>query len=341
MDEFKDAVVATSKPPREQAVTRLLRRGLGFERFSGIYLIIILSIVFTLWLPETFGATTNAKVLIAGQAITGVIAFAACISLISGVFDLSIGANMSLAISVVGQLQAAMSVNPLLAALITIAMGAVIGVVNAIVISVLKLNPVIATLAMSSILAAASYWVANGQTILDGISPGFITFGTSSLWGVPVTVFFMVGIALVLWYVLEQTVVGRYLYASGANPEATRLAGVNVKRLQWGALIVSGALASMAGVLLTMQLGASAFGAGTPYLLPAYAAAFLGSTQIWPGRFSIPGTIVSMYLVAIAVKGLQLRFPASPWIADAVQGLTLLIAVGLAMSSTRRKARTR
>jgi ribose transport system permease protein len=113
---------------------------------------------------------------------------------------------------------------------------------------------------------------------------------------------------------------------------------VNVVRLQWGALITSGVLAALAGVVLTMQLGSSAFGAGGSYLLPAYAAAFLGSTQIKPGRFNILGTIVAMYLLAVGVKGLQLRFPQYAWIADLVEGLILLLAVGIAVRSARRRA---
>jgi ribose transport system permease protein len=340
MTEVKATPVASGPAETSSAFAALrsaVSRGLAVHRLSGVYLLAALVVAFLLWEPSTFGTSSNARVVLGGQAITGVIAFAACISLISGVFDLSIGANMSLAISVVAQLQADFHVNPLLAIVLTLLLGAVIGGANAIAVVGFGMDPVIATLAMSSVLAAAAYWVASGQTILQGISPNFIKFGTSEPGGVPVTVIIMLITGLVLWYVLEQTVLGRYLYAAGANPEATRLAGVNVRRLRVGTLIVSGILASAAGVLLTMQLGAAAFDAGTPYLLPAYAAAFLGSTQIWPGRFSIPGTIVAMYLVGVAVNGLQLRFPASPWISDLVEGVTLLIAVGLAVVTLRRR----
>jgi ribose transport system permease protein len=110
--------------------------------------------------------------------------------------------------------------------------------------------------------------------------------------------------------------------------------------LQWGALIVSGILSSMAGIVLTMQLGASSFGAGDSYLLPAYAAAFLGSTQIKPGRFNVLGTIVALYLLAIGVKGLQLRYPSLPWIADLFQGFALIGAVALGGVASRKRARS-
>ena len=113
-----------------------------------------------------------------------------------------------------------------------------------------------------------------------------------------------------------------------------------VTRLRWIALVISGVLASLAGIVLTMQLGASSFGAGDSYLLPAYAAAFLGATQIKPGRFNVGGTLVALYLLAIGVKGLQLRYPSLPWIADLFQGLALIIAVALGVVARRKRAQS-
>jgi len=329
-------------PPAPRAkVLRLLRRDLGLDRFSGVYVIVIMIIVFSVWEPATFGTLSNAKVILASEAITGIIAFAAVISLVAGVFDLSIAANMSLSISILGQLMATAHLNAGLAVVLTLATGALVGCANAVIVTRFRIDPVIGTLAMSSVLAAVSYWVANGQTVLYGISPGFSKMGTWKPLGIPIQVYYLAVVAVILWYVLEHTPVGRYLYAAGANEKAARLSGVNVTRLRWGALITSGVLASLAGVVLTQQLGSSAFGAGDPYLLPAYAAAFLGSTQIKPGRFNVLGTVVAMYLLAIGIKGLQLRFPQYPWIADLVEGIILLLAVGIAVQSARRRAQQR
>jgi ribose transport system permease protein len=331
---------AGSPAPRRRVV-RLLRRDLALDRLSGLYVIVAMLIGFSIWEPATFGTLSNAKVILASEAITGIIAFAAMVSLVAGVFDLSIAANMSLAISVLGQLMATVHMSVALAVIITLAMGGLVGCANAVIVTRFHIDPVIGTLAMSSVLAAVSYWVANGQTILYGISPGFASLGGKKPLGIPIQVYYLAVVAVILWYVLEHTPVGRYLYASGANPKAARLSGVNVVRLQWGALITSGVLASLAGVVLTQQLGSAAFGAGDPYLLPAYAAAFLGSTQIRPGRFNVLGTVVAMYMLAIGIKGLQLRFPQYPWIADLVEGIILLVAVGIAVQSARRRARQR
>jgi ribose transport system permease protein len=330
-----------NKPPKSSASSGfvgLFRLDLGVDRFSGLYVILVMTIGFSLWQPNTFGTLNNARVILASEAITGIITMGAVIALIAGVFDLSVAANMSLAISVVGKLQAGLHMNAALAVLITLLIGGVVGCINAIIVTRFGIDPVIGTLAMSSVLAAINYWVASGQTILYGISKDFIGIGSAKPLGIPVSVYILAAVALALWYVLEHTPVGRYLYASGANPRAARLSGVNVVKLQCGALITSGVLAALAGVVLTMQLGSASFGAGNSYLLPAYAAAFLGSTQIKPGRFNVLGTVVAMYLLAIGVKGLQLKYPQYPWIKDLVEGVILLLAVGIAVRAARRRA---
>jgi ribose transport system permease protein len=317
----------------------VLPRDLAMDRLSGVYVIIIMIIAFSLWEPATFGTWANARIVVSSQAITGIVTLAAMIGLVVGVLDLSVAANMSLAISLVAVLQVSAHLNPVVAILVTLASGALVGCVNAFIVTRIGIDAVIGTLATSSILAAITYWIANGQDIVYGISPGFARMGSETPLGIPITVYYLLGIALILWYVLEHTPVGRYLYAAGANPRAARLSGVNVVRLQWGALITSGVLSSAAGIAFTMQLGTASFDAGNSYLLPAFAGAFLGSTQIKPGRFNVPGTIVAIYLVAVGVKGLQLRFPQYAWIAELVDGIILLVAVGVAVNSARRRAR--
>ena len=331
--------------PNDATLTKRRVRGgsrftnwIGIDRLSGVYIIVALVVVFALWLPDTFGTSSNARSIISGQAIAGVIALAATISLISGVFDLSIAGIMSLSISICGQAQASLHLSPWLAVLLCLAVGAVVGLANALIVTVFGIDAVIGTLAMSSVLVAIAYWTTSGQSVLYGISPGFKSLGSSQPLGVPFPVIVLVVLGIIVWYLLEQTPVGRYLYAAGANPQAARLSGVPVIRLTWTALVASGMLAAAAGVLLTMQVGSAPYSGGAPYLLPAYSAAFLGATQIAPGRFNVVGTFVAIFVVAVAVKGLQLKYPESPWITDLVQGLILLLAVGFAVWATRRKA---
>jgi ribose transport system permease protein len=309
----------------------------GMARFSGIYLIIAMAVLFSIWLPDTFATSDNFRAIAASQAITGILTLGLVVSLISGVFDLSVAANMTLSISLVGVLQSEHGWNWVTASVFTVFVGASIGALNALIVTKLKVDPIIGTLGMSSVLAAVAFWLVEGRTIITGISPTFVDLGQRQVVGLPITVFYLAGFSLLLWYVLEHTPFGRYLYALGANPEATRLAGVRVEMLQWLALIISGSLAALAGVILTMSIGAASFGAGAPYLLPAFAAAFLGSTQIKPGRFNVAGTIVAIYLLAIGVKGLQLNWPEAGWIKSLFEGCALIFAVALAGRAERKR----
>ena len=317
-----------------------LRRGLSLDRLLGVYLLVLLLIVFSVMLPDTFATADNFRVMAASQAIAGILTLALVISLISGVFDISIAANMSLCISLVGWLQAERHVDWRLAVLLTLATGAFVGVCNAIVITWLHVDPIIATLGMSAILAAAAFWVANGQNIVFGISPDFVAVGASQFLKLGMPFWCFAAVAVLLWYALGHTPWGRYLFAAGSNAQAARLSGLRVVPLQWSALILSGTLAALAGIVLSMQLGASSFGAGAPYLLPAFASAFLGSALVQPGRFNVLGTVLALYILAVAVKGLQLQFPSSPWISSFVEGVTLIGAVALTARTSRGRTQT-
>jgi ribose transport system permease protein len=289
-------------------------------------------------LPETFGTVNNVRIIAASAAIAGILTLAVTLSMASGTFDISLAANMTFSISLLGALAGTYGVPWPLAILITLAAGALVGAINAAIITRIGVEPIIATLGMSSVLAALAFWVADGKSIvLAQVGPAFTQAGTMSIASIPITVFYLFGVALVLWYLLEHTPFGRYVYAIGSSPQAAKLAGVRVFRLQSISLMMSGALAALAGVVLTMQLGAAPFGAGAPYLLPAFAATFLGSTQIVRGRFNVRGTIVALYLLATAVKGLQLRFPDLPWISDLVQGVVLIVAVSITARAAKKR----
>jgi ribose transport system permease protein len=314
---------------------------LRLDRYSGLYLAVILTVVFSVLLPDTFGTAANARVIAGSAAIAGILTLAVAVSMAAGTFDISLAATMTFAICLLGALLTSAQLPWVVAVIVTLIAGATVGAVNALIITRLGVEPIVATLGMSSVLAALSFWVSDGQTVLlSTVSPTFKEAGSATIATVPVTVVYLAAVALVLWYLLEYTPFGRYIYAIGSNPQAAKLAGIKVVRLQAISLMTTGALAALAGVVLTMQLGAASFGAGGPYLLPAFAATFLGATQILPGRFNVRGTILALYLLAIAVKGLQLQFPDLPWIKDLVEGSVLIVAVSITALAIRRR-RTR
>ena len=142
----------------------------------------------------------------------------------------------------------------------------------------------------------------------------------------------MIVLAVGLWYLFEHTPLGRRFYAVGGNERAARLTGINTGRIIFGSLVASALISGFAGVLLTSKLGISDVTLGPPQLLPAFAAAFLGATQIKAGRVNVWGTVLAVYVLATGIKGFQLA-GANSWVNDMFYGVALAGAVALA---TRR-----
>jgi ribose transport system permease protein len=139
----------------------------------------------------------------------------------------------------------------------------------------------------------------------------------------------MLVIAFVLWWLTAHTPAGRFLYAIGGNPEAARLSGVRIRSYTTVALVISATIAGAAGIMFASLNGPSLNFGGT-LLLPAFAAAFLGSTQLIPGRFNVWGTLLAIFVLATGVQGLQLVSGAS-WLNDMFNGVALIIAVALSI----------
>ena len=209
-----------------------------------------------------------------------------------------------------------------------IVVGALLGSANAVLVTMFRIDSFIATLGMSSVLVAATNWLSGGAQILN-LPNGFADFSTARLFGVTTPVYLMLVVSLVVWYVMENTPLGRRVYATGGNEAATRLAGIRTKLVVTGAFVASGTVAAGVGLLLASRLGTGDPTSGPSFLLPAFSAVFLGATQFRAGRFNVWGTIVAVYVLAVGVKGLQLA-GAPVWIPDLFNGAALLLAVGLA-----------
>lgn len=312
------------------------RLRLGLDRFSGVYTFALIILIFGLWVPDLFLQADNFKTILAESAITGIMALAILVPLAAAAYDLSIAGTMSLGVILVAYLQSVKGWAPVPAVLITLLVSMVVGVINGFAVVVLRVNSFIATLAMSSILAAAVLWISKGNQIVLGISPTFINSGQDELLGIALPVFYLLVLAVLLYFVLEHTPFGRYLFALGDNAEATRLSGVRTGRLTFGALVFSSTIAGLAGIILCARVGSASVDAGATYLLPAFAAAFLGSTQLKPGRMNVWGTVLAVYLLATGVKGLSLA-GAAAWVNQLFNGLALLIAVSAAMLGSKQR----
>lgn len=315
---------------------RSLTGALGLDRFSGLYVLAALILIFSLWVPSLFLTATNFRIIAGSQAITAMLALGLIVPVACGAFDLSIGGTLGMGCCIVVWFQAN-GHGFILGIFAAVAFGLLVGLINAFIVVMLHVDSFIATLGMGSILSAGTTWVTGGFQVANGISPHFTAIGQKQVLGLPLPVYYMVILALILWWLLEYTPAGRYLYSVGGNPQAARLAGIRVGRITTGAFVVSGVVAAFAGVMLAAELGSSSPDVGVPYLLPAFSAVFLGATQIIPGRVNVLGTLIAIFLLATGVKGLQLA-GAPGYINDLFNGLALIIAVALAVRATRRKA---
>jgi ribose transport system permease protein len=213
--------------------------------------------------------------------------------------------------------------------IITIAVTAAAGLVNAVLVTVANIDSFIGTLGTAAVFGAFNLYLSGDRSMSNPeLSNSFGRIASAGLGGITVPVFVMLAIALTLWWVMEHTVTGRHLYATGFNEEAARLAGVATRRLKFISLIVSALVAGVAGILLTSQLGSSSPDIGPPYLLGAYAAAFLGATQIRPGRFNPFGTVLAVLVIGTGTTGLTL-VAAPVWTQSLFTGLALLLALWL------------
>lgn len=307
-------------------------------RFSGAYVFVLFVIVFSMWLPHTFPTGTNAQSIASNQAITGMAALGLVAALAVGAFDLSFANVLGASSTVASALMVRSHVAPGLTIVIVLAMGVAVGLVNALLVVRFRINSVVATLGMSSVMQALDDKITNGQFITP-IPGSFSNLSRGSVGGVPTPFIVLLVFGVVVWYVLEHTPIGRRIYATGSGADAARLAGTKVGRMQMIGLTISSLLASLAGLMLVSTVGSGTPDAGPAYLLPVFAAVYLGATQVKPGRFNVWGTIVALYVLATGVKGLQLA-GGQFWVSSLFNGVALILAVGVAVSTQdRRRAR--
>jgi ribose transport system permease protein len=319
---------SADSPDDGRISARSLARALSFRNISALYVFVVIFVVFSLWVPETFPTWDTWKALLDSQAVTALLAVGLVVALAAGAFELAIGAELGFGAILVAWLLAEQGVPIVPAIVLTVLAGAVIGLIIGLLVVRARIDSFIATLGVSSILLAMIAWVSSSQQIL-GLSPQFQDIGTTEVFGITLPVYIMLAVAFAVWYVLERTAVGRRVYATGGNIEAARLAGVRTGLVIVAALVTCAAIASLAGILVSSRLGTGDPTIGPAYLLPAFSAAFLGSTQFRGGRFNVWGTVVAVYVLAAGVKGLQLA-GAPIWIPDLFNGVALLIAVGMA-----------
>lgn len=318
------------------AASRRANYARAFERVAVLLVWAILIAAFSIAMPRSFANWGNFSILFASYAPAALLALAIIIPLTAGDYDLSVGATMTLAASTIGVLNVWLDMPILLVLVIALAVGLVVGLIHSLFIVYFRVPSLVVTLGSTSLMSGVVQWMTNSTTI-GGIDNGLImaTVGYR-LFGIPYAFYYALAAALVLWYLFDYTPLGRRLLFVGRGREVARLNGIAVDRVRVGALIASAVLASAAGILYAGLLGSADPFSGLNYLLPAFAAAFLGATTIQPGRFNPWGTIVAVYFLGTGITGLSmLGIPL--WVTNVFNGSALILAVTISQLTRGRE----
>ena len=299
-----------------------------FSRWGLVLVFAAVFGAFSAWLPDKFPTSGNLQDILTSQPPGIFIAYAAMLVLVVGEFDLSIGATLGFCQYIVLKLITHYGLSWQAAIVTAIAVGAFIGAANAVAVVGLGINSFIATIGVATILEGLLQWISSGNEPIFGGAPHGLTSLAQTKHIVVLPVYYALVASILLWVALEYTVIGRQMRATGANRAAAKLSGIHTGRARVTAFVAAGVLAAIGGILVTAQVGAADASSGPAYLLPAYAAAFLGATALRPGFFNVWGTLIAIFLVAIGITGLQLK-GAEPWVTPVFNGGVLLLAVAV------------
>ncbi|MEI9430224.1 ABC transporter permease [Mesorhizobium sp. Cs1299R1N3] len=301
-----------------------------------VILTVLLILLFSVLLPNTFPTLLNLRSIISDKAIIALLSLAAMIPMASGRIDLTVGYGIVLWHILAISLQTVFGFPWPLAVLIVLLLGAATGFLNGLLVEVARIDSFIATLGTGTVLYALALWHTGGRQVVGVLPNGFYALNGTMVFGLPITGLYVLAIAVALWIILEYLPIGRYVYAIGANPKAAALNGIPVRRFVIGGFVSSGLLTALTGVLLASKLRIGQASVGLEYLLPALVGAFLGSTTIKPGRVNVWGTMTGVIILAVGISGIQ-QFGGSFFVEPLFNGVTLLVAIGIAGYAQRKR----
>jgi ribose transport system permease protein len=324
-------------PPQRSRVMAFLR--VGAVRFSGLYGIGLLILLFSLTLPAVFPTVVTFRLVLQDQATAGLLALGALIPLAAGSIDLAFAYVAGLSMVIMAWLTINTGIPEIVCILIALACSAGFGALSGVIMTLFEIDSIIVTLGVGTIALGLTQLLTGGSVLPVYLSKQLTWVGQGLIGPIPVPAFilFAVGVCMYVW--LEHTPAGRRLLATGNNRNAARAAGIKVAKIQFLSLVASSVIAGFAGIVLLAEIGSATDSSASVYLLPALAAIFLGTTQVMD-RVNVAGTIVAIYLLGVGIKGLELH-GAAPWIQQFFDGLVLLTAVVLASRGKIRDKRLR
>jgi len=316
--------VINTQPKRK--ATKLFNKEWLIEQKSLIALILLITVV--AFMNEYFFTVDNLLNILRQTSVIAIIAAGMTLVILTAGIDLSVGSILALC----GAFAASMislEIPIAIAVPVSLLGGALLGSATGGIIAKGKVQAFIATLVTMTLLRGVTMVYTEGRPISAGftdVADNFAWFGTGYVFGIPVPVWIMIVVFAAIWYLLNHTRFGRYVYALGGNESATRLSGINVDRVKIGVYAICGLLSALAGIIITSRLSSAQPTAGMGYELDAIAAVVVGGTSLAGGKGRITGTLIGALIIGVLNNALNL-LDVSSYFQMIVKALVILLAV--------------
>lgn len=306
------------------------------QKYGLLFALIAAIAIFSMLRPQAFFSTNNALAILTLAAPLAIAALGLTVALVLNEIDLSVGSMIGLGGAFAVCLMSFWGVPWYLAIVASFILAIGVGLSTGAMVALGGANSLIITLGMATLLTGIEFSLTDQRTVYTGIDAAYIAIGQSRILGLNVQIWVAFLVAIVVWVLLEKTEAGRFMYASGSSPEASFLAGVPVTKYRVIGFIIVAVCAALAGILLTAQSASAFSNSGQPYLLPAFASAFLGSTMSADGRFTAFGTLIAVLFIGVIQTGLTM-LQLSTGSINVAQGGMLIAAVLLSRIGRKRR----
>lgn len=314
-----------------------MKKKIDWSRYGILFALLILIIFFAVS-ESAFLNINNIFNILRQVSIVGICAVGMTFVILTGGMDLSVGSVLGVS-AVSSAIIMSSGLNPLIAVVVAMAVGALTGFINAFFINRVEIAPIIMTLGMMTILRGVAYIISGGLPVY-GIPQGYTFIGQGYITVIPVPVLFMIVAFVLGYFVLNRTVFGRSVYGIGGNPEASRLSGINVKKVIYQVYMMAGVLYSIAGLILLARVNSGQPKAGDGYEMDVITACVLGGISVSGGEGRMSGVIIGVLLMGTLANGMVILNVPEFW-QWVVKGAVLILAVSMDKLALKSKLKVR
>lgn len=290
----------------------------------GIFFILLFLVIFFSLTADAFLTFENIMNILRQVAVTGIVAVGMTFVILTGGVDLSVGSVIGVSAVLTAKMMVS-GYSPIFSCLVSLIVGILVGILNGFFVHEVKLPPMIVTLATMTTLRGVAYLITGGIPVY-GFTRKFSVIGQGYIGGIPIPVLIMLTALLVGYIILDKTKFGRYVYGTGSNQEASRLSGINIRKIIYTVYCISGFLSALAGIVLLSRVNSGQPIAGQGYELDVITGVVLGGVSMNGGEGKISGVITGVIIMGILVNGMIL-LNINEYYQWVVKGIVLMAAI--------------